>query len=392
MDAKLPRSPRLRINPRLPWDFVSFGEISAWFRDPGLGSLHLSWVRGNVVEPVMARSGADFEIAIRRALVGAAVAMGLGGMAPALAVDALPSWNDSPSKAAILEFVAKVATEGSPDFVPPPARIAVFDNDGTLWVEQPVPAQVAFELDCVDTVADEHPDWATTQPFKAALEKDIESLASGGEKRFSEIMVATHAGWTVDDYDFTLTGWLRTTSHVRFKQPYTKLTYQPMLELVGYMRDNGFQIYIVSGNSADFMRPWVEEVYGVPRDRVIGSSIRTALEMKDGRPVLVRVPEIDFIGEGADRAAGIREQIGRRPIAAFGNSDSDLEMLLWTTAASGVRLGVIVHHTDAAREYAYDRDASFGRLDKALDAAAENGWIVIDMKEDWKVVFPFELD
>ena len=339
----------------------------------------------------MSRTGTKFEIAARGALVGAAVVVVLG-IVPVLAADPLPSWNDSASKRAILEFVGKVATEGSPDFVPAPERIAVFDNDGTLWVEQPVPAQVAFELACVDIVADDHPDWATTQPFKAAIEKDLESLAAGGEKNFSEIMVATHAGWTVDDYEFTLTGWLRTTPHVRFKQLYTRLTYQPMLELVGYMRDNGFQIYIVSGNSSDFMRPWVEDVYGVPRDRVIGSSIRTALEMRSGKPVLVRVPEIDFVGEGADRAAGIREQIGRRPIAAFGNSDSDLEMLLWTTATGGARLGAIVHHTDAVREYAYDRDAGFGRLDRTLDAAAENGWLVIDMKEDWKVVFPFELD
>jgi hypothetical protein len=339
----------------------------------------------------MTRTGTKFEIAASTALVGAAVAVVLG-IVPALAADPLPSWNDSASKRAILEFVGKVATEGSPDFVPGPERIAVFDNDGTLLVEQPVPAQVAFELACVDIVADDHPDWAATQPFKAAIEKDLESLASGGEKSFSQIMVATHAGWTVDDYDFTLTGWLRTTSHVRFKKPYTRLTYKPMLELLGYMRDNGFQIYIVSGNTADFMRPWVEEVYGVPRDRVIGSSIRTTVEMRNGKPVRVRVPEIDFVGEGADRTAGIRERIGRRPIAVFGNSDSDLEMLLWTTAASGARLGAIVHHTDAAREYFYDRDADFGRLDTALDAAADNGWVVIDMKEDWKVVFPFELD
>jgi phosphoserine phosphatase len=319
-----------------------------------------------------------------------ALASVLLAIAPAAAqTDPLPSWNDGQAKAAIVGFVMRITAAGSPDFVPVSERVVVFDNDGTLWVEQPIPAQVAFELACASIAEPEHPEWSTSQPFKAALEKDTAFLAQAGEKGFAKIMVATHAGWTTDDYETTLSGWLATTRQDRFGRPYTELVYQPMLELLAYFKANGFDNYILSGNSRDFMRPWVAKVYGVAPDHVIGSSIKTKFEIVNGRPTLIRVPEIDFIDEKEGRPARIYEQIGRRPIAAFGNSDADLEMLQWTTMARGQRLGVVVHHTDAEREYAYDRDADFGRLAKVLDAAAENGWIVVDMKNDWKTVFAF---
>jgi phosphoserine phosphatase len=304
--------------------------------------------------------------------------------------DPLPSWNDGKAKAAIINFVTRVTTEGSSSFVPPSERVAVFDNDGTLAVEQPVPAQVAFELACINIAGPAHPEWNMTQPFKAALAKDTAFLAQAGEKGFAKIMAATHAGWTTDDYETTLAGWLATTRHERFRRPYTDLVYQPMLELLAYLRANGFDNYIVSGNSRDFVRPWAAKVYGIAPDHVIGSSIKTKFEIINDRPTLTRVPEIDFIDEREGRPAGIHEQTGRRPIAVFGNSDADLQTLQWTTMAPGPHLGVVVHHTDAEREYAYDRDAGFGRLEKVLDAAAENGWAVVDMKNDWKTIFAFE--
>jgi hypothetical protein len=243
---------------------------------------------------------------------------------------------------------------------------------------------------CIGIVGPDHPEWNSTQPFKAAIEKDAMFLAEAGEKGLAEILVATHAGWSTDDYETTLSTWIATTRDERFMRPYTELVYQPMLEVLSYFEENGFENYIVSGNSRDFMAPWVETVYGVPADHLIGSSIKTKFEILNGRPTLTRIPQINSIDDGAGRPAGIYEQIGRRPIAAFGNSDGDLEMLQWTTMARGPRLGVLVHHTDAEREFAYDRGAGFGRLDHALDAAAEAGWVVIDMKSDWEVIFPFE--
>jgi hypothetical protein len=304
--------------------------------------------------------------------------------------DPLRSWNEGPAKAAILDFVARVTTEGTRDFVLAAERIAVFDNDGTLSVEQPLPAQVAFELACVGIVGPDHPEWSSTQPFKAAVERDADFLGRLGERGFAEIMLATHVGWSTDDYETTLYGWLWTTPHERFKRPYTQLVYQPMLEVLSYFEANGFKNYIVSGNSRDFMLPWVEKVFGVSPERVIGSSIKTKFEILYGNATLTRLPEINFVDDGAGRPPGIHERIRARPIAAFGNSDGDFEMLQWTTMGVKLRLGVLVHHTDAEREYGYDRDAGFGRLDKALDAAAENKWAVVDMKSDWKVIFPFE--
>ncbi|MGO9005929.1 MAG: HAD family hydrolase [Beijerinckiaceae bacterium] len=304
--------------------------------------------------------------------------------------DLLPSWNDGPAKKAIVEFVARVTRQGGPDFVPPAERIAVFDNDGTLWPEHPMYVQMAFALDRVKVMAALHPEWKDTQPFKAVLEGDMKTLAESGEHGMAELVMATHAGMTTDEFQKIVTDWLATARHPTFKRPYTELVYQPMIELLAYLRANGFKTFIVSRGGVEFMRPWTERVFGVPPEQVVGSSIKTKFQMRDGRPELFRLPEVNFVDDGAGKPVGINEHIGRRPIAAFGNSDGDLQMLQWTTMSGGVRLGLIVHHTDAEREYAYDRNTSFGRLDKALDAAAINKWVVVDMKSDWKKIFAFE--
>jgi hypothetical protein len=304
--------------------------------------------------------------------------------------DPLPSWNDGAAKQAIVNFIAAVTRDGSPDFVPPAQRIAVFDNDGTLWCEHPMYVQMAFALDRVKALAPMHPEWKDKQPFKAALDGDMKGLAESGEKGLVELVLAAHAGMTSEEFSKIVTDWIATARHPRFKRPYTELSYQPMLEVLAFMRVNGFKTFIVSGGGVEFMRPWTDRVYGVPPDQVVGSSIKTKFEMRDGRPTLFRLPEVNFLDDGPGKPVGINEYIGIRPIAAFGNSDGDLQMLQWTTMSGGVRLGVIVHHTDAEREYAYDRDTSFGRLDKALNAAGVNKWTVTDMKKDWKVIFPFE--
>ncbi|MGO6948046.1 HAD family hydrolase [Rhizobium johnstonii] len=302
--------------------------------------------------------------------------------------DPLPSWNDTASKVAIVSFVEKVTGQGSPDFVPETERIAVFDNDGTLWVEHPMYVQLAFALDRVKTLAPQHPEWKETQPFKAVLDGDMKTLAASGEKGLVELIMTTHAGMTSSDFQKIVTDWLASARDPKFKRPYTELVYQPMVELLAYLRANGFKTFIVSGGGIEFMRPWAEKVYGVPPEQVIGSSIKTEFRMQDDTPTLYRLPEVNFIDDKAGKPVGINQQIGRRPIAAFGNSDGDLEMLQWTTMAGApARLGVLIHHTDAEREYAYDRDTEFGCLDKALDAAAITGWTVVDMKADWKQVF-----
>jgi hypothetical protein len=310
--------------------------------------------------------------------------------APAPAADPLPSWNDGPNKKAILDFVARVTKEGGPEFVPVPDRIAVFDNDGTLWTEQPMYVQMAFVLDRIKALLPKHPDWKEKHPFKAVLSGDLKALAAAGEKGLVELVTATHAGMTPDDFEKTVKDWLATARHPRFKRPYTELVYQPMLELITYLQANGFKTYIVSGGGIEFMRPWVAKVYGIPPEQVVGSSIKVKYELRDGKPVLMRLPEINFIDDKAGKPVGIQQFIGRRPVAAFGNSDGDYEMLRWTTAGTGARFGLIVHHTDAEREYAYDRNSHFGRLVKALDEAPRWGWIVVDMKNDWKVIYPFE--
>jgi phosphoglycolate phosphatase-like HAD superfamily hydrolase len=302
----------------------------------------------------------------------------------------LPSWNEGATKQAILEFVAAVTREGSPDFVPPAERIATFDNDGTLWVEHPMYTQLAFALDRVKAMAPLHPEWKDTQPFKAALEGDMKALMETGERGLMQLMLVTHAGMTTEEFQKIVIDWITTARDPRFRRPYTELAYLPMIELLAYLRANGFKTFIVSGGGIEFMRPWAERVYGVPPEQVVGSSIKTKFQMRDGKPELFRLPEMNFIDDNVGKPIGINEYIGRRPIAAFGNSDGDLEMLQWATMADGPRLGLIVHHTDAEREYAYDRNTSFGRLDKALDAAALNKWTVVDMKNDWKRIFAFE--
>ena len=304
--------------------------------------------------------------------------------------DPLPSWNEGANKQAITDFVARVTQQGGPDFVPSAERIATFDNDGTLWVEHPMYVQLAFALDRVKALAPLHPEWNDKQPFKAVLEGDMKTLAESGEHGLLQLVIATHAGMTAEEFQKMVADWLATARHPKFKRPYTELSYQPMLELLAYLRANGFKTFIVSGGGVEFMRPWTERVYGVPPEQVIGSSIKTKFQMRDGRPELFRLPEVNFIDDGAGKPVGINEFIGRRPIAAFGNSDGDLEMLQWTTAGTGARFALLVHHTDATREFAYDRTPSIGQLDKALDEAHANGWTVVDMQNDWRRVFPFE--
>jgi hypothetical protein len=304
--------------------------------------------------------------------------------------DPLPSWNDGAAKQAILAFVARVTKEGGPDFVPGPERIAVFDNDGTLWSEQPGYVQLAYVLDRVKALAPKHPEWRDKQPFKGVLAGDLKAALAGGERALLELVVATHAGMTTEEFAASVTSWLSTAKHPRFGRPYTELVYQPMLELLAYLRASGFKTYVVSGGGLEFMRPWVERVYGIPPEQVVGSSIKLKYEMRGDRPVLRRLPELDFIDDKSGKPVGIQKFIGRRPVAVFGNSDGDLEMLQWTTAGPGPRFGLIVRHTDAEREWAYDRQSHIGRLDKALDEAPRRGWIVVDMKQDWKVVYPFQ--
>ena len=315
----------------------------------------------------------------------------IGALRPTSAqaqADPLPSWNDGPAKSSITTFVGRVTTQG-PDFVPVEERIATFDNDGTLWVEHPMYTQLAFALDRVKAMAPMHPEWKDKQPFKAVLEGDMKTLAASGERGLVEIIMVTHAGMSTAQFEKIVMDWIATARHPRFKRPYTELVYQPMLELLAYLRTNDFKTFIVSGGGIEFMRPWTEPVYGVAPQQVVGSSIKTRFEMRDGTPLLFRLPEVNFIDDKAGKPIGINEHIGRRPIAAFGNSDGDLEMLQWTTLSGGVRLGLIVHHTDAEREYAYDSDTDFGRLSKTtLDAAAVNRWTVVSMKTDWKVIFP----
>ncbi len=304
--------------------------------------------------------------------------------------DPLPSWNEGPAKQSIVAFVTDVTREGSPDFVPGPERVATFDNDGTLWVEQPIPVEIAFALDRVKTLAPLHPEWEDTQPFKAALEGDMATIAAEGDHGAAEMIAATHAGMTPEEFRQTVKDWLAKARHPHYGRRYDELVYQPMLEVLTYMRANGFKTYIVSGGGIEFIRAFAEQRYGIPPEQVIGSSIVTELERPDGMPMLFRLPQINFVDNGDGKPVGIEDHIGRRPVAAFGNSDGDLGMLQWTTeAGTRRRLGVVVHHTDAVREYAYDRWSKVGRLDLVLDAAADNRWIVVDMKHDWKNIFAF---
>jgi hypothetical protein len=323
-------------------------------------------------------------------LLAIALMLVLGMSQTATAADPLPSWRDGRTKQAIVDFVKQVTAKGGPKFVPPADRIAVFDNDGTLWAEQPMYFQLAFVLDRVKALAPQHPEWQEKEPFKSALAGDLAGVAAGGEKGLLELVAATHADTTSEEFEKAVKDWLATAKHPRFKRPYTDLVYQPMLELLAFLRANGFKTYIVSGGGVEFMRAFSEKVYGVPPEQVVGSSIKTNYELRDGRPVIARLPEIDFIDDKAGKPVGIQKFIGRRPLMAFGNSDGDFEMLEWTTAGSGPRFGLIVHHDDPQREWAYDRESHVGRLKRGLDEGPQRGWSIASMKSDWRRVFPFE--
>ena len=304
--------------------------------------------------------------------------------------DPLPSWNAGATKQAIREFVAKVTKPDSPAFVPINERIAVFDNDGTLWSEQPIYVQFLFALDRVKALAPLHPEWKTKDPFASLLKGDMSGVLAVGDQAMLQIVMATHAGMTTDEFEKIVTDWIATARHPKTGRRYTELIYQPMVELLAFLRANGFKTFVVAGGGIEFMRPWMERVYGIPPEQVVGSSIKTKLELRDGKPVLVRLPELNFLDDTTGKPVGIHLHIGRRPIAAFGNSDDDLQMLQWTTAGSGARFGLIVHHTDSEREWAYDRTSSIGKLDKAWDEAIMKNWTIVDMKTDWNLVFPFE--
>jgi len=314
----------------------------------------------------------------------------LAGTAMVQADGPLPSWNDGASKKAIIDFVERVTDEESLDFVSPAERIATFDNDGCLWSEQPIYFQLQFAIDRVKQLAHEHPQWKSEQPFQAVLDGDKQTLAKSGMEGLAKLIMATHAGMTTDEFAQTVRDWLKTARHPRFQRPYNELVYQPMLELLAYLRENDFKTYITSGGGVEFMRVFAEEVYGIPPEQVIGSSIKTKFELRDGQPVIVRLAEIDFIDDKEGKPVAINKFIGRRPIAAFGNSDGDLQMLQWTAAGDGPRFCLYVHHTDAQREWAYDRDSHIGKLDQGLNEAKKRGWTVVDMKQDWSVIYPKE--
>jgi phosphoserine phosphatase len=313
-----------------------------------------------------------------------------GGLATAQTADPLPSWNNGKAKQSIVDFVGKVTKEGSPDFVPPAERIATFDNDGTLWAEQPMYFQAFFIFDRIKALAPQHPEWQDKEPFASVLKGDVKGALAGGEHALIEMAMATHAGMTTEEFEKIVTDWITTARHPVTKRPYTEMVYQPMLELLAYLRVSGFKTFIVSGGGIEFMRPWAGKAYGIPPEQVIGSSIKTKFELRDGKPVLVKLPELHFFDDKAGKPVAIQHHIGRRPIAAFGNSDGDLQMLQWTTAGQGLRFALYVHHTDAEREWAYDRQSSIGRLDKGLDEAQAKGWTVVDMKQDWKLIYPLE--
>lgn len=323
-------------------------------------------------------------IAVAATLVGALLfAAGAGAE-----TDPLPSWNAGAAKQAITDFVSAVTTQGSPDYVVPRDRIATFDNDGTLWSEQPMYVQLAFALDRVKAMAPDHPEWKETEPFKSVLDSNLEGVVASGKKGIAEIIAATHAGMTTSNFEKTVSDWIATATNPLTGKLDTAMIFKPMLELIAYLKANDFDVFIVSGGGVEFMRPWTERTYGIARENVVGSSIKMKYYLNDNTPVIVRLPELDFLDDGPGKPVGIQKFIGKRPIAAFGNSDGDFQMLEWTTKGPGRRLGMIVHHDDAKREFAYDRDSKFGHLDKTLDAAPKLGWVVISMKDDWRQIFP----
>ncbi len=311
-------------------------------------------------------------------------AMVFGNYAAIAQTDPLPSWNDGKAKQAIMRFVSEAAQ------IPPAERIAVFDNDGTLWAEQPMYFQLAFALDRVKALAPQHPEWKDIEPFASLLKGDLKGALAGGEPAIFQIVTATHAGITTEEFSKIVSDWTSTAKHPKTGRLYTEMVYQPMLEVLDYLRANGFKTFIVSGGGIEFMRPWTEKAYGIPPEQIIGSSIKTKFEMQSGKPVLIRLPELNFIDDKEGKPVGINQHIGRRPIAAFGNSDGDLQMLQWTAAGPGPRFCVYLHHTDAEREWAYDRESHIGKLDKGLHEAQAKGWTIVSLKEDWKRIFPFE--
>ena len=315
---------------------------------------------------------------------GASFLLLLGVSAAWAQSDPLPSWSDGPAKQAIVKFVADAKA------IPEPERIAVFDNDGTLWAEQPVYFQFAFALDRIKALAPQHPEWKEKEPYKSVLAGDMKGLMASGEKGLGEIVAATHAGMTTDEFQTIVKDWLATAKHPRFGKPYADCVYVPMLELMTYLRASGFKTFIVSGGGVEFMRAFAEKTYGIPPEQVVGSSAVAKFEMRDGKPVLVKDAKVEFVDDGPGKPVGINRFIGRRPILAFGNSDGDHQMLQWTAAGSGPRFMGIVHHTDPGREWAYDRTSHIGKLDKAWDEAKARGWLVVDMKKDWKRVFAFQ--
>ena len=304
--------------------------------------------------------------------------------------DNLYSWNEGPAKQAIVEFVNDITREGTNTFIPPSERIAVFDNDGTLWSEKPLYFQGQFALDRIKSMTSQHPEWKQDTLFKAVLEDDIETVIHSGKKGLMKILMTSHAGMTTTEFEQIVKDWINAARHPTTGKLYKEMVYQPMLELINYLKSNEFKIFIMSGGGIEFMRPWVEEVYGIPQDQVMGSSIKVKFEMEERKPVLVRLPELNFINDREGKPVGIHQYIGKRPVAAFGNSDGDLQMLQWTAAGEGCRFMLLVHHTDKQREWAYDCESLVGRLDKALDEAKERNWTVVDMKKDWKRIFPFE--
>jgi len=322
--------------------------------------------------------------------IAACLLLTVAAPASAQSADPLPSWNDDKAKQSILAFVARVTKAGAPEFVPAAERIAVFDNDGTLWGEQPMYVQLRFMLDRVKALAPQHPEWKEREPFASLLKGDLKAVMAGGEHALIEIVMATHAGMTSEEFEKIVKDWIATARHPKTNRRYTEMVFQPMLEVLAYLRANGFKTFVVSGGGIEFMRPWTEQVYGIPAEQVVGSSIKTKFEMRDGKPVLVRLAEMNFVDDKEGKPVGIQQHIGRRPVAAFGNSDGDLQMLQWTTAGAGPRFALFVRHTDGDREWAYDRKSSIGQLDKGLDEAAAKGWIVVDMKQDWKVIYPPE--
>ena len=303
--------------------------------------------------------------------------------------DPLPSWNEGNIKQAIIDYVMDVTNKESENFIPVSERIATFDNDGNLWSEQPAYFQLLFAMDRIKALAPDHPEWNTQQPFKAVLEDDMKELGKYGVHGILELVMASHADMTTAEFETIVKDWLATAKHPRFDKPFTDLVYQPMLELLNYLRDNDFKTFIVSGGGIEFMRPWVEEVYGIPPDQVVGSSIKTEFDYNNGNPVIKRLPEMDFIDDGSGKPIGIHKFIGKKPVFASGNSDGDLQMMQWTASNIHKSFMLYLHHTDADREWAYDRESPFGRLDKGLDEANEKGWTIIDMKKDWKSIYPY---